>query len=115
MGGPVTDPDRLGSRGQLHITDAAARAYAADLRLDGPNEARLELLRLLPDAKQTKTALPGDHIEQWRYRRGAEGVDISARVTYERGLVVVVSARGRTLNQRGRAAHERGQQRRRDR
>lgn len=108
----MTDPDRLGSRGQLHITDAAARAYAADMRLAGPNEARLELLRLLPDAKQTKAALPGDHVEQWRYRRGADGVDISARVTYERGLVVVLSARGRTLNQRGRGAHARAQKRR---
>jgi hypothetical protein len=93
----VTDPASLGARGQLHITDAAARAYADSVGLSGPNEARQELLRLLPDARNPKRTGESD-LEVWRYRKRSTGVDISARVSYEGGLVVVVAVNARPVN-----------------
>ena len=79
---------RLGDTGQVYVTAAAAMVYADELRMR-PEEARRELTELLLDA------VPGaggsGTIEQWRYRRRSTGLDISARVTREGRLAVVVS------------------------
>jgi hypothetical protein len=81
-------PRRLREIGQLYVTLDAARAYATSrhqLRRCGTalvEEARRDLTEFLLDATQRATCL---------WRRRTEELDVSARVSYERGLVLVVA------------------------
>lgn len=84
-----TDPRRyLAAEGQIYVTASAAAAYA-DARGLQPEDARRELTTLLLEARRGTTE-PGKP-ELWRFRRQSAGVDISARVSREGPLLVVVS------------------------
>ena len=78
----------LGSLGQVYVTLAAARTYAAARGLL-EEEARRELTERLLEAhqKEAESGAP----ELWRYRSRAGGLDISARVSREGPLLVIVS------------------------
>lgn len=80
-------PARLADAGQVYVTMAAARSYAAAMSLR-EEEARRDLTELLLDAHRTDPGPP----ELWRYRSRAQGVDISARVSREGPLLVIVAA-----------------------
>ena len=92
----MTPPDprgpALGSLGQVYVTLAAARTYATARGLL-EEEARRELTERLLDARQ-KESEPGAP-ELWRYRSRAHGVDISARVSHEGPLLVIVTVSSR--------------------
>lgn len=101
----MTDPNqgqpkpRLRTVGQVYVTLAAAREYAAasrqtHVRALGEEEARRELTELLLDAARITgdTETP----ERWRYRRTSANIDISARIVREGDLMVVVSITARS-------------------
>lgn len=79
---------RLGDTGQIHVTAAAAQSYADATGLQ-VEEARRELTDYLLDAVPVSGG-SGD-VEAWRFRRGSAGIDISARVTREGRLAVVIA------------------------
>lgn len=78
----------LGQTGQIYVTDAAAKTYADEYGI-GVAEARRELTEHLMQASRpaSDTGTP----ELWRRRSRSAGVDISARVSRERGMAVVVA------------------------
>lgn len=89
---------RLMDAGPVYVSLAAAREYArAESIVSGDEAARRELTELLVDAKQSTTDLA-----QWRFRRRADGVDITARVAREGRLLVVTSISVRDINVGGR-------------
>ena len=90
MSGPTSGV--LAELGTIYVTRAAARSYAEALRL-GEEEARRELTCLLHDAHRTEAA-PGKP-ELWRARSRRTGVDVSARVSVEPPLAVVVACSAR--------------------
>lgn len=73
--------------GQVYVTFAAAQAYArhCDLQLE---QARRELTEYLHEATRVGTE---DQPELWRRRSRTEALDVSARVSREGRLAVVVS------------------------
>lgn len=90
----------LSETGQILVTDAAARQYAAARRLGterglpATEEARRELTQLLADARRTRTQ-PSNGAEGWRRRSRPLGVDVDAQVTRDGTLAVVVHVRAR--------------------
>src|SRR5690606_3394265 len=82
----------LSELGTIYVTRAAARSYAESMRL-GEEEARRELTCLMLGAHRTEAA-PGKP-ELWRARTRRTGVDVSARVSVEPPLVVVVACSAR--------------------
>lgn len=85
----------LAETGQVYVSLAAAREYAAHERLRD-EEARRELTELAMDARET--AEPG----VWRMRRRSSGLDLQLRVAKEGRLLVVTHARVREGNVGGR-------------
>jgi hypothetical protein len=85
-GSPPVAAVRLGSVGQVYVTVAAAGRYAAfaGMKIEG---ARRELTVLLLDAKRVRDGEPS----HWRARSRTTGLDISATVTREGPLLVVLS------------------------
>lgn len=81
------DERRLGETGQIHVTLAAARSYADATGL-GIEDARRELLGVLVDARPM--ARDRDALEQYRYRSRADRIDLTASVSREDGMAVVV-------------------------
>ena len=80
---------RLGERGQVYVTLAAAQSHAEHTRQ--PIEtARRALTEILLDARPM-----GDERQKWRHRSRATGLDIEATVVPEGKLLVVVRARVR--------------------
>jgi hypothetical protein len=77
------EPLRLGQVGQLYVTQEAALLYARRRYLL-VEEARRELTAFLLDAKRSGVSLGF-------WRRRTDRLDVSARVGYERGLLLVVS------------------------
>jgi hypothetical protein len=71
------------------VTLRAAREYARATGL-GDEEARRELTELLLDARPQPGADRPPH-ESWRFRRRSAGVEISAQVSREGRLAVVVT------------------------
>ena len=90
----------LGESGQIVVSDAAARQYAAARRL-GIEEARRELTALLMDARQTRSQ-PVTGAEGWRRRSRTHHVDIDAHVDRQGRLAVVTHVHVRPLQPRGR-------------
>jgi len=92
---------RLGSTGCVYVTMQAAEDYA-DARDLQDEEARRELTRHLLDATPASTILyaadDATRLELWRFRRRSAGVDISARVSREDRLAIVVSISVRSHN-----------------
>ncbi len=86
----MTEPRALADTGTVYVTLRAAREYARTVDL-GEEEARRELTALLIDARRrTEDAPP---YERWRLRRG--DVDISAMVSRDGRLAVVVTVEAR--------------------
>lgn len=87
----MTDDPRtyLHQTGTVYVTAAAARTYGEETGLR-PEEARRELTEYLLDATQTAPAQDG-RPEAWRRRTRSSGVDVTARVSREGRLAVVVS------------------------
>lgn len=85
----------LAETGQIYVTLAAAQQYAAHERLRD-EEARRELTVLLLDARETSD--PG----KWRMRRRSSGLDLTAHVRLEDGLLVVTHVHVREANVGGR-------------
>lgn len=94
----MTD-DLLIDVGCPYVTVGAARRYQQVCGLDELEQARRELTRHVSAAKMTHAAIDG-RPEQWRYRSRAAGIDITAQVSHEDGLAIVVSVSVRTM-QRG--------------
>jgi hypothetical protein len=90
---------RLGETGQVYVTLAAARVYAAHEGLE-IESARRELTEDLLDARAAGETRTG--AERWRFRRRSAGVDISATVAREGRLAVVVAVSVRDHNVGGR-------------
>lgn len=90
----MTDPPRLGERGQIFVTLAAARTYAEARRL-APEEARRELTELLLDARCNREATDSDKTAHYRARSRTTQIDLSATVIQEGRLLLVLSAHGR--------------------
>lgn len=86
----ASDERRLGERGQIYVTLSAGERYA-ELRRMRPEEARRELTELLVEARVQDEGPP----MQCRARSRRSGVDITARVAREGGLLVVVSVNAR--------------------
>jgi hypothetical protein len=84
---------KLKQTGQIHVTRAAARAFAAwsGLRLEA---ARRALLEQLCEARRLHGDSPTG-AERWRYRNRQTGADLEAHVTREGSLAVVVRLRAR--------------------
>ncbi len=82
-------PETLGTTGQILVSQAAARQYAAALGLQ-IEQARRELTVLLADARRSATQ-PHNGTEGWRVRSRALRVDVSAQVAREPGLAVVTT------------------------
>lgn len=80
---------RLGERGQVYVTLAAAQAHA-DYTRQPIETARRDLTELLLQARPM-----GADPQQWRYRSRATRLEIEARVVTEGPLLVVVRARSR--------------------
>lgn len=80
---------RLGDRGQVYVTLAAAEQYAEARRLS-IEAARRELTELLLDARPHASDPAA-----WRARSRTTQIDITARVVIEGRLLVVVSAHAR--------------------
>ena len=83
------DDRKLGERGQIHVTLAAAQCYG-ELRRLAPETARRELLELLLDARQTREATPTQPAH-YRARSRATQLDVSATVVREGRLMVVLA------------------------
>jgi hypothetical protein len=83
---------RLPTAGTIYVTIAAATT-AAEVWRCGVEEARRRLCVLLHDAHQVDPAPP----EQWRAKRRSTGWDVTARVSREPPLAVVVSCAVRPL------------------
>lgn len=79
----------LASTGQIYVTDRAAREYGRALD-EPPERARRDLTELLLDATQR----PSDgEYERWRRRAGH--VEVSALVSREGPIAVVVTVDAR--------------------
>lgn len=83
------DDRRLGQRGQVYVTLSAAEAYAQHqhLRIE---EARRELTDRLLDARCVEEA-PPPGVARYRARSRTTKIDITALVTLEGRLHIVVS------------------------
>jgi hypothetical protein len=92
----TADRPRLGAQGQVYVTLAAAQSYADAERL-GIEEARRELTEYLLEATPSGDGTAG-HPERWRFRRRSTGLDITARISREGKLLVVVAANVRDHN-----------------
>lgn len=94
----MTDRPRLRDRGQIYVTMTAARTYAEaeGLRIE---EARRELTELLLYAREMAPATE-TRPASYRYRSRADGVDISATVSLEGELWIVVSINVRDVPER---------------
>ena len=86
----ATAGDRLSSRGHVYVTLAAAERYAEErhLRIE---EARRELTEILLDARIGDEG-PPMHV---RSRSRTAGLDVSATISREGRLLVVVSVHAR--------------------
>lgn len=84
----MTESAHLGGTGCVYVTLRAAREYAAGTEL-GDEQARRELTELLLDARRQGDT--SDPYERWRFRRRSAGVEISALVSREGRLAVVVT------------------------
>jgi hypothetical protein len=85
---------RLSTEGQIYVTLAAAEQYLAQAgSLEGIESARRELTTLMLDAYRTD----GDP-DCCRYRNSSRGIDLTARVSKEGRLIVVISAHVRDFN-----------------
>lgn len=87
---------KLADTGQVYVTDRAAQTYADAMGLR-PSEARRELTERLHEATSTEEGRAADP-EKWRYRSRTTGIDISAMVSREERMAVVVSVNVRRLN-----------------
>ena len=85
---------RLADEGQILVTQRAAEQYADAARL-GVEEARRELTVVLLDAH--RVAGDTETPERWRARSRTLGIDVSARVVRQDGLLVVVGCSRRTI------------------
>lgn len=84
--------------GVVYVTLAAAETYAAAEQIQ-IEEARRELTELLLDAARVKGEPSArGATELWRCRRRSTGLDISARISRESKLAVVVSINVREHN-----------------
>jgi hypothetical protein len=91
-------PKYLGDVGSVYVTQRAVQEYA-DHRGLPLEDARRELTELLVDAYQPLAAqTEGGGYHYWRRRSRAARVDISARVSYEGRLAVVVAVTARHYN-----------------
>lgn len=95
------EPERLRDVGQVYVTLAAAQAYARwrDMREE---EARRELTVVLLDARQVGETRD-DGSEAWRYRSRPKRLDVTATVSYEGELAVVVRVNFRPHGPKGHA------------
>ena len=96
----MSDEPTLGQTGQILVTLAAARQYAAARGL-GVEEARRELTILLGGARRTSTP-PRDGLEGWRARSRPLGVDVDAQVLREPALATVTHVHARARRPRRR-------------
>jgi len=80
----------LGATAQVYVTMAAAQTYAAARGL-AIEAARRELTEYLLEARRPEGSVQEDGPELWRFRRRSTGVDISARISREGRLAVVVA------------------------
>ena len=94
----VTSPQRLRDTGQVQVTRLAAERYAAHDGI-GLEQARLDLTELLLDATRRDDTSTG--LERWRYRSRSDGLDITASVTREGPLAIVVGVSVREYRQTG--------------
>jgi len=88
---------RLHETGQIYVTQAAAEtmARAAGAHVE---ESRRLLTRLLMHATAGQDdAGMKESPERWRYRRQADGIDITARVARQDDMAVVVAVNVREL------------------
>ena len=91
--------ETLADAGQVYVTQAAARAYAAAAGTL-PEEARRTLTELLLDARPLpEPAATG--ATQWRHRSRTTGLDVTAHVVREGRLLVVVHVHVRGVPRRG--------------
>lgn len=94
---PPPERPRLGAQGQIYVTLAAARQYLEAVDVPGDIEtARRELTELMLDARQNP-----DDPGAYRARSHATGLDLSARVSVEGRLHVVVHVSVRERGPRG--------------
>jgi len=89
----------LGTTGTVYVTMAAARSYAGARGL-GEEEARRELTELLLDAKHQPGADRPPY-ESWRFRRRSADVEVSATVSREGRLAVIVAVQAHVRGARG--------------
>lgn len=90
--GPCESATTLADTGCVYVTLRAAREYArraGDTIILGEETARRELTELLLKARRQPDR--GGTYERWRYRSRARGVDVSALVSREGPLAVVVT------------------------
>ena len=92
--------ETLGDTGQVLVSLAAARQYAAGRGL-GIEEARRELTELLVGEKRTSSP-PASGLEGWRARSRTLQVDVGAQVSREGALAVVTHAHVRGYRPRRR-------------
>lgn len=83
----------LSQSGQVYVTFAAAQRYGEARRL-APETARRELTELLLDARCTREAT-ATQPAQYRARSRTTQLDVSATVTREGRLLVVLSCNAR--------------------
>lgn len=79
----------LATTGQIVVSMAAAWEYARARGLEGAEEARRELTALLVESRRTGTQ-PQSGAEGWRRRSRTHGVDVTAHVTRDGPLAIVV-------------------------
>ena len=94
-------PTRLADTGQVYVTDRAAETYAEAMDLREA-EARRELTEYLMQATQVGEDRGAGALESWRYRSRTTGIDISAMVSREESMAVVVSINVRGVPRRRR-------------
>lgn len=87
--------DTLGQTGQIVVSQAAAEQYA-EARDLGMEEGRRELTALLVSARRSGNQ-PASGAEGWRVRSRPLGLDVTALVTREGPLAVVVHVHVRDL------------------
>lgn len=89
----------LAETGQILVTLRAAREYGLTAHghasLAADEQSRRELTELLLDAKRRPDRAP---YESWRFRRRSAGVEISALISREGRLAIVVSVEVRRRN-----------------
>lgn len=89
----------LGEVGQVYVTLAAAKQFAAAAGIQ-LEEARRTLTELLLDARRMGES--GSGAEQWRHRSRQSGWDIGAHISREGPLAVVVHVHCRPVQARWR-------------